>query len=73
MPPYTTIRRITTNFKTKNNHNCQKIQLYGSPTTKDFEKKYSPTGVGEAKLGSWGRGKVVVAGRTGGPTFLNGR
>ena len=32
--PYTTKRRIRTNWKTENNHNCQKIKLYGSPTTK---------------------------------------
>ena len=29
--PHTTKRR-TTNLKTKNNQNCQKIELYGSPT-----------------------------------------
>ena len=41
MPPCTTIRRITTTLKTKNNQNCQKVELYGSPTTKDLKKKYS--------------------------------
>ena len=40
-PPYTTIRRITTNLKTKNTQNCQKIKLYGSPTAKNLKKRYS--------------------------------
>ena len=39
MPPHTTKR--TTNLKTKNNQNCQKIELYGSPTTKELKKKHS--------------------------------
>ena len=38
MPPHTTKRR-TTNLKTKNNQNCQKIKLYGSPTTKELKKE----------------------------------
>ena len=37
-PPHTTKRRITTNLKTKNNQNCQKIKLYGSPTTNELKK-----------------------------------
>ena len=40
-PPGTTIRWITTNFKKKDTQNCQKIELYGSLTTKDLKKPYS--------------------------------
>ena len=31
----------TTNLKTKNNKNCQKIELYVSLTTKELKKKHS--------------------------------
>ena len=46
MPPHTTKRRTTTNLKTKNNQNCQKIELYGSLTTKELKKKHSSRLVG---------------------------
>ena len=52
--PHTTKRRTTTNLKTKNNQNFQKIKLYGSRTTKELKKKYSPRQVGGAEMGSWG-------------------
>ena len=39
LPPHTTKR--TTNLKTKNYQNCQKIEPYGSLTTKELKKKYS--------------------------------
>ena len=39
MPPHTTTRRTTTNLKTKNNQNCQKIKLNGSLTAKNFKKR----------------------------------
>ena len=55
LPPCTTKRRTTTNLKTKNNQNCQKIELFGSPTTKELKKNHSPTLVGGAEMGSWGR------------------
>ena len=42
VPPRTTKRRTITNLKTKNNQNCQKTELYGSPTTKELKKKHSP-------------------------------
>ena len=48
LPPHTTKRR-TTNLKTKNSQNCQKIQLYGSPTTKELKKKHSSILVGAAE------------------------
>ena len=35
VPPHTT-KRTTKNLKTKINQNCQKIELYGSPTTKEL-------------------------------------
>ena len=53
MPPCTTKRQTTTNLKTKNKQNCQKIKLYGSPTTKEVRKKHSFRQVGEAETGSW--------------------
>ena len=52
MPPRTNKRRTTTNLKTKNNQNCQKIELYGSLTTKEFKKKHSSRPVGRAETGS---------------------
>ena len=52
MPPCTTIRRITANFKMKNTQNCQKIELYGSPTTKGLKKLYSSRRIGGAEIGS---------------------
>ena len=33
--PRTTKRRLTNNLRTKTNQNCQKIELYGSLTTKE--------------------------------------
>ena len=53
-----TKRRTTTNLKTKNNQNCQKIKLYGSLTTKELKKKLSRlVGGAEGK-----RVKVAAAG-----------
>ena len=43
--PCTTKKRITTNLKTINNQNCQKIKLHGCPTTKKL-KKHSSRPVG---------------------------
>ena len=54
LPPQTT-KRTTTNSKTKNNQNCQKIKLYGSPTTKELKKKHSFGLVRGAEMGSQGR------------------
>ena len=51
MPPCTTKRRTTTNFKTKNNQNSQRIKLYGSLTAKEVKKDSSRT-VGGAETGS---------------------
>ena len=58
MLPYTTKRRTTTNLKTKNNQNCQKIKLYGSLTTKELKKKHSFRLVRGVEMGSWGRENV---------------
>ena len=55
MPPHTTKRRTTTNLKTKNNQNRQKIELYGSLTTKELKKKHSSRAVGGVETGSRGR------------------
>ena len=56
--PHTTKRRTTTtNFKTKNNQNCQKIKLYGSLTTKELKKHLSRL-VGRSETCGWdGEGK----------------
>ena len=54
LPPCTTIRRITTNFKMKNIQNCKKIELYGSPTTKDLKKPYSSGWAEGAEMGNQG-------------------
>ena len=83
MPLHTTKRR-TTNLKTKNNQNCQKIELYVSPTTKELKKKHLLRLVGGAENGSqverteWQGGSwrnrmgEVAASRAGGPTFGSG-
>ena len=71
VPPHTTKRRTTTNLKTTNNQNLQKIELYGSPTTKELKKKHSSRPVGGAETGSWAErtcGKAA-AGEPGGSTF----
>ena len=54
MPPCTSKRRTTTNLKKKNNQNFQKIELYGSPTTKELKKTHSSRPVGGAEMSSWG-------------------
>ena len=77
----TTKRRITTNLKTKNNHNCQKIKLYGSPTTKELKKKHSFRLVGGVETDSQverthgkaaHQGGEAMAGGLGYPTFMCG-
>ena len=52
--PHTTKRRTTPNLKTKNNQNWQKIELYGSPVTKELKKKHSSRLVGGVEMGSQG-------------------
>ena len=54
MLPRTTKRRTTTSLKTKNNQNSQKIELYGSPTTKELKKKHSSRPVGGEETGNLG-------------------
>ena len=50
--PHTTKRGTTTNLKTKNNQNCQKIKLYGSLTTKELKKNHSSRLVGGVEMDS---------------------
>ena len=60
--PHTTKRRITTNLKTVNNQNYQKIKLHGTLTTKELKKKHSSRLVGGVEMGSWAErtcGKVA--------------
>ena len=83
LPPHTTKRR-TTNLKTKYNQNCQKIELYGNLTTKQWKKKHSFRMVGGAEIASRGeedswqgsrkrtRADEVVDGGVGSPTFACG-
>ena len=47
-------KKDNNNLKTKNNQNCQKIKLYGSPTTKELKKRHSSRPVGGAQMGSPG-------------------
>ena len=54
LPPHI-IKRTTTNLKTKNNQNCQKIKFYRCPTTKELKKKHSSRLGGGAEKGSQGR------------------
>ena len=68
MPPHTTKRRTITYLKTKNNQNCQKIELYGSLTTKKL-KKHSFRLVGGVEMAARVErmcGKVVAGGLRGG-------
>ena len=51
LPPGGTTRIITTTLKTKNTQNCQKIELYGSLTSKDLKKPYSSIWVGGVEMG----------------------
>ena len=53
--PHTTKGKITTNLKSKNNQNCQEIELYGSPTTKEIKKKHSSSQVGGVETENLGR------------------
>ena len=46
---------MTTNLKTKNNQNCQKIEQYGSLTTQELRKKHSSRLVGGAENASPGK------------------
>ena len=39
MLPRTTKRKTTTNLKTKNNQDCQKVELYGRTITEELKKK----------------------------------
>ena len=61
LPPHRTKRRAT-NLKTKNNQNCQKIKLYGCPTTKELKRKHSSRLVGAATRAERTHGKAVDGG-----------
>ena len=68
LPPCTTKRRTTTNLKTKNNQNYQKIELSGSPIIKELIIQTGGRGrdgqPGQRGLGGQGSGWW-----TSGPTF----
>ena len=61
-PPFATTRRITINLKAKSTQNCQKIEPYGSLTTKDLKKPYSTRLVGGAETGIWSGEDMVQPG-----------
>ena len=67
-------RRTTTNLKTKNNQNCQNIELYGSQTTKELKKKHSFRLVGGVEMGRQAERThhKAEAGGPGSPTFACG-
>ena len=48
-------KKETTNLKTKNNQNCQKIGLYGNLSTKELKKKHSLRLAGRVKVNSGDR------------------
>ena len=58
-------KRRTTNFKTKNNQNCQKIELYGSPTTKELKERHSSRLVGGVETVSWEERRERMLGEAG--------
>ena len=66
MPPCTTKRKTTTNLKTKNNQNWQKMELCGSLTTKELKKKHSSRPVGGVEMGSWAK-RTLAKLAAGGP------
>ena len=47
-------KKDNSQFKNKNQQNCQKIKLHGNLTTKILKKKHSSRPVGGAEMGSWG-------------------
>ena len=73
-------QELQLNLKINNIQNCQKIKLYGSPTSKDLKKPHSSRRVGGAE--KWSQGEEVRrhgvvqgggSGGTGSPTFTYGR
>ena len=75
-------KELQLNLKTNNTQNCQKIELYGSLTTKDLKKPQSSKWAGGAETQRQGeegrrlpvrqRGCSCAGIGTGGPTFLCG-
>ena len=62
----------TTNLRTKDKQNLQKIELYGSLTTKELKRKHSSRLVGGTEVGSQEErthSKVLADCRLGGTTF----
>ena len=49
-----TTKWATIYLKTKNNQNCQKIEVYGSLTTKELKKRLSFRLVRGVETDSWG-------------------
>ena len=62
LPPGMAKRRTTTDLKTKSSQNCQRVELYGSLTTKELKKKHAFGLVGGAEMGSQGGEDVWQSG-----------
>ena len=66
-------RELQLNLKTNDTQNCQKMELYGSPTTKDLKKPHSSGQVGEAGMQAKRRSVTERgSGGMGSPTFTCG-
>ena len=59
-PLRTTIAKKYNVYKTNITQNCQKIKLYGSPTTKDLKKPHSSRRVGEVETRGGGEAQGDV-------------
>ena len=55
-------KRDNSQFKTKNNQNCQKIEMYVSLIAKGLKENHTFRLVGGAEMGSWG-GQDAFQGR----------
>ena len=51
-------KKLQLNYKTESTQKCQKIELYGSPTTKELKKSHSSRWVGEAETRGESDGEV---------------
>ena len=60
-PPCTNTTKLQLNYRTIITQNCQKIELYGSGTTKELKKPHSPRWIGGGK--GWRLGKLEAQNR----------
>ena len=50
LPPGTTTAKLQLNYRTNITQNCQKIELYGTLTTKELKKPHSSRRVGGTEI-----------------------